>query len=165
VWPFILRRLSLDTGSGPSNLHNCFCGSSCISEKSIVDEIRNCVRSGLASPVCALLSCDQESKRAPAGATKSRFPRYNRLRGHSGRAPLPRPPRGLVPWTAVRSSRAKASRCEQSTHPPISSAGDICLWVRDVIYLSRGPDQHPLGGERAVAAFPRALSCGRRSTA
>ena len=104
------------------------------------------VRRGLASPVCVLLSCDQESKqRSPAQS-----------------------PRWLVPWTAVQSSRARAPGCEESPHPPSSSAGKAFRPVRDAMCLSRGPDQHPLGGDTAallVAAFPRALSRGQRSTA
>ena len=106
--------------------------------------------------VRALLSCDQESKqRSPAQS-----------------------PRGLVPWTAVRSSRARALRCEQSPHPPISSAGKTVPPAGADVCLSRGPDQHPLGGDTATLLvgrpgskayrgrlFPRALSRGQRSTA
>ena len=94
------------------------------------------VRSGFASRVCVSLSCDQESKQRS----------------------LPQAPGGLVPWTLrlrsgqapVRSSRARAEWCEQSTHPPISSAGKAFPSVRDDICLSRGPDQHPLGGDTAA---------------
>ena len=94
------------------------------------------VRSGFESRVCVLLSCDQESKqRSPAQA-----------------------PRGLVPWTAVRSSRARALRCEQSTPHPFRRRAKRFHRVRDVVCFSRGPDQHPLGGDTAallVAAFPQ----------
>ena len=99
------------------------------------------VRRGLASPVCVLLSCDQESKqRSPAQS-----------------------PRWLVPWTAVRSSRARAPGCEESPHPPSSSAGKALRPVRDAMCLSRGPDQHPLGGD--TAALPVAAPAQKHTGA
>jgi hypothetical protein len=93
------------------------------------------------NPVCVLLSCDQESKqRSPAQS-----------------------PRWLVPWTAVRSSRARALRCEQSPHPPISSAGKTVPPARADVCLSRGPDQHPLGGD--TAALPVAAPAQKHTGA
>ena len=98
------------------------------------------VRNGFAT-VCVLLSCDQESKqRSPAQA-----------------------PRGLVPWTAVRSSRARALRYEQSTPHPFRRRAKRFHRVRDVVCFSRGPDQHPLGGD--TAALPVAAPAQKHTGA
>ena len=94
------------------------------------------------------------TKRVSAHPRVRRSPAPTSAKASAGR----QSPRGLVPWTLrlrsgqapVRSSRTRASRCEQSTHPPISSAGKAFPSVRDDICLSRGPDQHPLGGDTAA---------------
>jgi hypothetical protein len=98
------------------------------------------VRSGFAKFCCVLLSCDQESKRAPAGATKSRSTSAKASAGRQS-------PRGLVPWIPRLRLRDRLSTIQQS---------------EDIEVRAVHPSTHFVGGqgvsfgERRYLPFARA---------
>ena len=106
------------------------------------------------NPVCVLLSCDQESKRAPAGATKSR----SAAAGADA----------LDPSTALRAGSRTIEQDEgiemRAVRPSTHFVGGQKRSPGERRYVfSRGPDQHPLGGD--TAALPVAAPAQKHTGA